>query len=346
MDNCIFCESELHTKTWYDIEDSSYWDIYCTTCRKYYITREAWINFSTSPYKKESTKISAYTRKQHVLKKSVYIMDFDFKTIPEQRKEKYISFDEIIQEFPKTISERLDQSLFLLSKESEYTGAPINITLSRDYPIFHPDSQEQVATKFILRELLRDNYIIANNGENHLLSNWHEKSQITITAKGWDRIIELESTNKNSKKVFVAMWFSDEMKEIFNNYIQPAVAEAKEGHDALHIGIKHHNNDITDEIMAEIKTSKFIIADLTGDRGGVYYEAGYALGRGLPVIFTCKEDWFKKSALLKVQHSKEDEKDYQTSTIHFDIDHMNILKWKDGEDFKKQLIDRIRYTID
>ena len=33
---------------------------------------------------------------------------------------------------------------------------------------------------------------------------------------------------------------------------------------------------IPSEIISEIKRSKFMIADLTGYRGGVYYEAGFA----------------------------------------------------------------------
>jgi len=40
---------------------------------------------------------------------------------------------------------------------------------------------------------------------------------------------------------------------------------------------------------------RFIVADFTGQRGGVYFEAGYALGLRKPVIWTCKRDWFNKT---------------------------------------------------
>ena len=39
---------------------------------------------------------------------------------------------------------------------------------------------------------------------------------------------------------------------------------------------EEHNNQIVPEIFYEIRQSNYIIADLTGHRNGVYYEAGYA----------------------------------------------------------------------
>jgi hypothetical protein len=33
-----------------------------------------------------------------------------------------------------------------------------------------------------------------------------------------------------------------------------------------------------------------LVADFTGQRGGVYWEAGFAQGLGIPVIRTCKSD--------------------------------------------------------
>ena len=35
--------------------------------------------------------------------------------------------------------------------------------------------------------------------------------------------------------------------------------------------------------------SAFVIADLTGGRGGVYYEAGYAMAKGKQIILSCKK---------------------------------------------------------
>ena len=49
--------------------------------------------------------------------------------------------------------------------------------------------------------------------------------------------------------------------------------------------------DINDEMVAQIRRSKFVVADLTGYHGGVYCEAEFTYALGLPVIYTCHEYW-------------------------------------------------------
>ena len=151
----------------------------------------------------------------------------------------------------------------------------------------------------------------------------------------------LKNTPIKSNQAFVAMWFGDNknpnpediespegMKRVFEEAIEPAANEC--GFNAFRVDNKEHNNDITDEIIAGIKESRFVIADMTGYRGGVYYEAGYAKGLGKEVIFTCHKNWFKEDDFHKV---------------HFDIDHINMIVWEDIEDLKNRLINRIKATI-
>lgn len=78
-----------------------------------------------------------------------------------------------------------------------------------------------------------------------------------------------------------------------------------------------------------------MVADLTGYRDGVYYEAGFAEGLGLPVIYTCHKKW------LEGVPGKNIEK------VHFDINHKNIITWEEDklEDFKARLINRINAVI-
>ena len=101
--------------------------------------------------------------------------------------------------------------------------------------------------------------------------------------------------------------------------------------------VSRTNDDITDAIIAEIKECRFVVADLSGYRGGVYYEAGYAKGLGKPVIFTCRRDWFDGETDGQGTRIKE--------RVHFDINHMNIIVWETPEELKKKLINRIRSTI-
>lgn len=124
----------------------------------------------------------------------------------------------------------------------------------------------------------------------------------------------------NTKKVFVAMWFDDSMTKARKN-INEAIKFC--GYEPMLIDMKEHNNQIVPEIFKEIEDSEFVIADLTGHRGGVYYEAGYAMAKGKTVILSCKDG--------------ED--------THFDVAQINTIYWKNEEDLFERLVKRIRATV-
>ena len=148
-----------------------------------------------------------------------------------------------------------------------------------------------------------------------------------ITAKGYQRLEELEGTQATTDQAFVAMWLDKSMDKEWNDGFEPAIKDA--GYRPLRIDRKEHNNKIDDEIIAEIKRSRFLVADFTSKhekvRGGVYYEAGFAQGLNIPVIFTCRKE--------------------QCDDIHFDTQQFNHIFWENSEDLRKRLKDRIAATI-
>jgi nucleoside 2-deoxyribosyltransferase len=146
-----------------------------------------------------------------------------------------------------------------------------------------------------------------------------------LTPSGWEYLYDLQKKNTESEIAFVAMWFNDKMETVYENTISLGIKSA--GYKPLRIDKHEHINKIDDEIVAMIKRSRFVVADFTGQRGGVYFEAGYALGMGLPVIWTCRED-----------HLKE---------VHFDNRQYNFIVWKENnpEQFKKDLQFRIEAVI-
>lgn len=127
------------------------------------------------------------------------------------------------------------------------------------------------------------------------------------------------------------MWFDDGVSKLWDKAIEPAMSGA--GYQPLRIDKKEHVNRIDDEIFADIRRSRFVIADFThgdsGVRGGVYFEAGFAQGLGLPVIWTCRKDMLSEDKL------------------HFDIRQYNFLEWTDEnlEDFKDRLQKRIEAIL-
>ena len=148
-----------------------------------------------------------------------------------------------------------------------------------------------------------------------------------LTPAGWQEVERMREKHSSSSQCFVAMWFNDETSEPYENGIAKAVSAA--GYAPLRIDQKHHNNKIDDEIIAEIRRSRFLVADFTCApkqvRGGVYFEAGFAMGLGLPVIWTCR--------------------DTSLDDLHFDTRQYAHIVWKDSEDLYAQLKARIGATI-
>ena len=130
-----------------------------------------------------------------------------------------------------------------------------------------------------------------------------------VTTNGYIAVEELH-TERQSDQCFVAMWFKAETRDLYYEAIEPAIKAA--GYLPMLIENKiDFIGAIDDEVIAEIRRSRFVIADFThgddGARGSVYYEVGFAQGLDLPVIFTCRDD--------------------QLDDLHFDTNHFLHLPW-------------------
>lgn len=147
------------------------------------------------------------------------------------------------------------------------------------------------------------------------------------TARGWEELDKMGRRQIESSQAFVAMWFNEETEDTYVKGIAPALMDT--GYKPMRIDKKDHNNKIDDEIIAEIRRSRFIVADFTCEpkivRGGVYFEAGFALGLGIPVIWTCR--------------------DTSINDLHFDTRQYAHVVWKEPAELYTQLKNRIGATI-
>lgn len=146
---------------------------------------------------------------------------------------------------------------------------------------------------------------------------------LMITAKGWQLVRRLKNTPSESTQAFVAMSFSESMNNFYSVGIEPAIKEA--GYNPRRVDAIEHNNKICDEIIAEIRKSKFLFADFSGRCSGVYYEAGFAQGLGIPVIWAVIEK--------------------DLADCHFDTRQYNHIVYQNPEDLRTKLYNRICATI-
>ena len=216
------------------------------------------------------------------------------------------------------VSEKIAILLRWICQQSTSPGHWVDIVLNLQYPVcFSADVEElHKYVRFLEGKCLIAIDVIPNSGNDTYRCN--------PTIDGW--VESQRIPNAESNKVFVAMWFDPTVKSLFDDAIRPAIEEDCH-YKAMRIDRKESNGKIDDEIVAEIRESRFVIADFTGQRGGVYFEAGFAQGMGLPVVWLCRDDDLKN--------------------VHFDTRQFNHLVWKSDElpDIRKRLADRIRATI-
>ena len=149
-----------------------------------------------------------------------------------------------------------------------------------------------------------------------------------LTMKGWERYNELRRRVVNSHRAFMAMKFGHPILDrVLAQCFKPAVQRA--GFELRALNEEQGAGLIDDQMRAAIRTARFLIADLTHDNNGAYFEAGFAEGLGLPVIYTCERAKFEKDK------------------THFDTNHMVTVPWQEDalEDAGRRLTATIRATL-
>ncbi len=183
-----------------------------------------------------------------------------------------------------------------------------------DYPLYYQRKSEDVGALLGLLDQMGRIERVGSAGSSWL---------VRITPTGWQHVEALESARIESTQAFVAMWFDRRMDDAYLSGIKPALAAT--GFSDFRVDRVEFTGKIDDKIVAELRRSGFVVADFTGHRQGVYFEAGFAMGLGRPVIWCCHED--------------------DIEAAHFDTRQYNHITWATPSELRQRLIDRIRATI-
>jgi hypothetical protein len=214
---------------------------------------------------------------------------------------------------PKDPLEAIDRLLQSIVERSERSDRFVPISYATDYPLVCAQNPSEFQ------------YYVEKAGDLRYLEQHNEPSGASyrLSLEGWKHFAQIRSAPTQSDVVFVAMWFDKSLDTIWDNGFKPAIHDA--GLKPLRIDLQEHNEKICDRIIAEIRTCSFMVADFTGQRGGVYFEAGFAMGQGKPVIWTVREG--------------------DMAQLHFDTRQYNHIPWLGADDLHKKLLNRIRATI-
>ena len=274
----------------------------CPSCGKFAITKTAERQMQ---YRRIAPKLSAWLRSNDGC---AHLID----------KERL----EIIESgFPSYgVKEKVLLLMRYLEKASKHPGSPIIVGINHDAPVAWAENENEFY--YLLRTLIERN-LIARTDEGPIDLKDDFVFEFIITASGWDFLEQHARAGVIGTQAFVAMSFSKEMKPIWLGPITNALRRA--GFNPYRIDDDKHLERIDVKLMAEIKNSRFVVADFTKQRQSVYFEAGYAMGLGIPV-FWCVKDTDKEN-------------------IHFDTRQYSHIVWIDSSDLEEQLYDSVRAII-
>ena len=269
VDKCFLCQKNDGVKI-YDISDTStplidVSRIICPRCGEYKITDDLYHLIDDSKFLTDRYLLSGLVRE---LNDSKEYPRFSRQNI-EQLKDNYpVPRASDVEGKAKKFLERL-------KARTEYFGNSVEFYYDRDYPLAYAknDTEFHALLKFL--------------NEKRLVSFEFLSSMCiaTLLVDGWTLISNFESKNKTSEQGFIAVWLHESMDKSIDA-MEEAITEA--GYIPLCIRDEHFSEKIMDKALGEIRKSRFLVVDLTGARNSVFFEAGFAFGLNIDVIYVYK----------------------------------------------------------
>lgn len=297
MHVCPVCKNS--TKNYIQAGDAV--NIDCPRCGRFKISENVALDLSDTEYtQKKRISLSNAIRNSGG---TIFLTTYNYKDLMESRGVSFI--------------EKANNLLLEIEKRTEFPGKIIQLRTDNLYLHAVSNAGDNAELLEIIKFLASEGLIKAESARIGI--------DVTIRPKGWIHIDSLQMPNSESMQGFVAMWFSEEMFNFYSDAMSAAIRDA--GYLPHRVDQREHAHRIDDEIISQIRRSRFVVADATGHRGGVYYEAGFAMGLGLPVFWTCRED------------HKHD--------LHFDVRQYNCIFWDNDnlEKFKSALSKRIEAVL-
>ena len=208
------------------------------------------------------------------------------------------------------------------------------------------EHRQRWATRLFLDSIEAFNLLLAYNADYFFpKSDGPVTVALALSQDGWRRVSRLRSSPTAGNQAFVAMWFDEGLHDAYDNGIKPALEAT--GFNPYRVDRAHHNTRIDAEIMAQIRASRLVIADSTGARPSVYYEAGFADGLGIPVLWCCNRDIETVILRSPLAHPRDaelpkPERKCWFEASAFDTNHLVHILWKDPDHLKMELTARIR----
>ena len=117
-------------------------------------------------------------------------------------------------------------------------------------------------------------------------------TNITLSLDGWERYETEKRGGFEGNYGFIAMQFGDADFDTFVLKVVKQSLKEEFGYDIVDMRDVSEAGIIDNIMRVQIRDAAFVIADLTHENRGAYWEAGYAEGLGKPVIYICEKTKF------------------------------------------------------
>lgn len=255
---CLFCSEivQIEEKGMHD----HYLGCYCAPGASYSLLRDSYNTINAFSYQIKSKRfpiVSAYIREQTDCGEAVMLSIEDLATI------------ENSPNIPVTIEEKEGRLLQYLYRHSDGPDDPVVIhPLSQSYNLtYSPNLQELV---YIIEKLKEERLII------------REGMTFMLTEKGWSEAAA-RAGGRKLKSCFVLLSDCADTRSEWSTSVFPKIEQCGYLPRLFHQSDMNSRENHSIELLSDCK---LIIADLSKLSPEVYFAAGYALGKNIPVIWT------------------------------------------------------------
>jgi len=274
----------------------------CKSCGKYFIDQVLQTEMDLYNEKQKAI-LSHIIRRQQNSPSGVYINKQNIGNL-------------VNADFP-SLTEQTNNLIIWLGENSHEYGQDLNLDDNLLSTVIGAKSISEY--NFILSHLTKKKFI------------FHTSTDIQLTYDGWSLYDKIKySSSSNSRQAFMAMKFGEtELQNIYDNHFKKAVSATGFELVSLSDPEKQKAGIIDSHLQVEIRTSKFLLVDISHENLGAYWEAGFASGLGKPVIYTCSQDAWKKKK------------------PHFDVEHHQTVIWDSSnpQEAEQRIKDIIRTTL-
>jgi hypothetical protein len=203
-------------------------------------------------------------------------------------------------------SEQLNELILFVGDKQPFSGSWMDLELDR--------ASGRIGCAINQNRFEGINWILKESRdifENSQTTSPAGTRRLRLSFAGWERHDALRRAKTDSRTAFMAMKFNDpELDRVIDECFRPAVKRA--GFILRVLTDIQPAGSIDDQMRVVLRTSRFVIADLTHGNQGAYWEAGFGEGLGRPVIYSCKKQVW----------------DEPTTKPHFDTNHLLTIIWE------------------